>query len=144
MDRVTADHMGMLATVINALALQDALEKQGVATRVQSAIKNLTPIHPEAKIEVTGGINRPPLETSATLKLYEKCELVAKNLGMAPLGSASVGGASDGNFAGQFTQVLDGLGAVGDGAHANHEHILASTLEPRSKLLTLLVNEILK
>ncbi len=111
--------------------------------RVQGAIKNLTPIHPEAKIEVTGGINRPPLETASTLKLYEKCELVAKNLGMAPLGSASVGGASDGNFAGIHTQVLDGLGAVGEGAHATHEHVFASHLEPRSKLLAALIKEIL-
>ena len=71
--------------------------------RVQSAIKNLTPIHPDAKIEVVGGINRPPLETTSTQSLYEKCEAVAKRLGMAPLGSASVGGASDGNFAGIHT-----------------------------------------
>ena len=111
--------------------------------RVQDSIKNLTPIHPEAKIEVTGGINRPPLETASTQKLYEKCELVAKNLGMTPLGSASVGGASDGNFAGIHTQVLDGLGAVGEGAHATHEHIFASHLEPRSQLLASLVEEIL-
>lgn len=111
--------------------------------RVQSAIKNLTPIHPDAKIEVVGGINRPPLETTSTQALYEKCEAVAKKLGMAPLGSASVGGASDGNFAGIHTQVLDGLGAVGEGAHATHEHILASHLEPRAKLLAALVKEIL-
>ena len=111
--------------------------------RVQEAIKNLKAIHPEARIEVTGGINRPPLETSATQSLYEKCETVAKQLGMAPLGSASVGGASDGNFAGIHTQVLDGLGAVGEGAHATHEHILASHLEPRSNLLAALVKEIL-
>jgi glutamate carboxypeptidase len=111
--------------------------------RVQEAIKNLKAIHPEARIEVTGGINRPPLETSATQSLYEKCETVAKQLGMAPLGSASVGGASDGNFAGIHTQVLDGLGAVGEGAHATHEHILASHLEPRSDLLAALVKEIL-
>ncbi|MBU3692687.1 MAG: M20 family metallopeptidase [Candidatus Nanopelagicaceae bacterium] len=111
--------------------------------RVQEAIKTLKPIHPEAKIEVTGGINRPPLETSATTALYEKCEAVAKQLGQAPLGSASVGGASDGNFAGIHTQVLDGLGAVGNGAHATHEHILASYLEPRSALLAALAKEIL-
>ena len=111
--------------------------------RVQEAIKNLKATHPEARIEVTGGINRPPLETSATQSLYEKCETVAKQLGMAPLGSASVGGASDGNFAGIHTQVLDGLGAVGEGAHATHEHILASHLEPRSNLLAALVKEIL-
>jgi glutamate carboxypeptidase len=111
--------------------------------RVEGAIHSLTTIHPEAKLEVTGGINRPPLETSATQALYEKCEAVAKKLGMAPLGSASVGGASDGNFAGIHTQVLDGLGAVGEGAHATHEHILASHLEPRSKLLAALVKELL-
>ena len=112
--------------------------------RIDSAIRSITPIHPDARIEIAGGINRPPLETSATLPLYQLAEKLAKDAGISSLGSASVGGASDGNFAGQFTQVLDGLGAVGDGAHANHEHILASTLEPRSKLLTLLVNEILK
>mgnify|MGYP003703796823 FL=1 len=112
--------------------------------RIDSAIRSITPIHPDARIEIAGGINRPPLETSATLPLYQLAEKLAKDAGISSLGSASVGGASDGNFAGQFTQVLDGLGAVGDGAHANHEHILASTLQPRSKLLTLLVNEILK
>jgi glutamate carboxypeptidase len=111
--------------------------------RVESAIHSLSTIHPEAKLEVSGGINRPPLETSATQALYEKCEAVAKKLGIPPLGSASVGGASDGNFAGIHTQVLDGLGAVGEGAHATHEHILASHLEPRSKLLAALVKEIL-
>ncbi len=112
--------------------------------RVQEAINNLKPIHPEAKIEVSGGINRPPLETSATQSLYELAEKVAKDLGQPPLGSASVGGASDGNFAGMHTQVLDGLGAVGNGAHATHEHVLASYLEPRSELLAALVKEILK
>jgi glutamate carboxypeptidase len=111
--------------------------------RVQEAINNLKPIHPEAKIEVTGGINRPPLETTSTQALYEKCEAVAKQLGQPPLGSASVGGASDGNFAGIHTQVLDGLGAVGNGAHATHEHILASYLEPRAALLAALTKEIL-
>ena len=112
--------------------------------RVQEAINNLKPIHPEAKIEISGGINRPPLETSATQSLYELVEKVAKDLGQPPLGSASVGGASDGNFAGIHTQVLDGLGAVGNGAHATHEHVLASYLEPRSELLAALVKEILK
>jgi len=112
--------------------------------RVQEAINNLKPIHPEAKIEISGGINRPPLETSATQSLYELAEKVAKDLGQPPLGSASVGGASDGNFAGMHTQVLDGLGAVGNGAHAAHEHVLASYLEPRSELLAALVKEIIK
>ena len=112
--------------------------------RVQEAINKLKPIHPEAKIEISGGINRPPLETTATQSLYELAEKVAKDLGQPPLGAASVGGASDGNFAGMHTQVLDGLGAVGNGAHATHEHVLASYLEPRSELLAALVKEIIK
>jgi len=71
-----------------------------------------------------GGINRPPLEPTSTMKLYEKLEKVVAEIGMKPIGHASVGGASDGNFAAAAgAQVLDGLGAVGDGAHAPHEHI---------------------
>ncbi len=142
----TVMNSGTTTNTVPALASLDVdcrSFKLSEMQRVQEAIKNLKAIHPEARIEVTGGINRPPLETSATQSLYEKCETVAKQLGMAPLGSASVGGASDGNFAGIHTQVLDGLGAVGEGAHATHEHILASHLEPRSNLLTALVKEIL-
>jgi len=111
--------------------------------RVKNAIYSLKPQHSEARINVTGGINRPPLERTATAALYEKAKVVAKRLGIENLGSAVVGGASDGNFAGIHTQVLDGLGAVGDGAHATHEHILASHLIPRTRLLHELVKEIL-
>ena len=142
----TVMNSGTTTNTVPALASLDVdcrSFKLSEMQRVQEAIKNLKATHPEARIEVTGGINRPPLETSATQSLYEKCETVAKQLGMAPLGSASVGGASDGNFAGIHTQVLDGLGAVGEGAHATHEHILASHLEPRSNLLAALVKEIL-
>ena len=111
--------------------------------RVQSAIHNLKPQNPEARIEITGGINRPPLELEATKELFAKCEVIAHRLNISPFGSASVGGASDGNFAGIHTKVLDGLGAVGGGAHAAHEHILASHLAPRSELLHELIKEIL-
>jgi glutamate carboxypeptidase len=111
--------------------------------RVKSAIYALTPTNPEARIEVSGGINRPPLEKSATENLYLKLESVAAKLGMGEIGSAVVGGASDGNFAGIYTQVLDGLGAVGSGAHALTENISVKDLEPRAKLLVELVKEIL-
>ena len=111
--------------------------------RVQSAIHNLKPQNAEARIEITGGINRPPLELEATKELFAKCEVTAHRLNISPFGSASVGGASDGNFAGIHTKVLDGLGAVGGGAHAAHEHILASHLAPRSELLHELIKEIL-
>ena len=111
--------------------------------RVKSAIYSLTTTNPEAHIEVSGGINRPPLEKSATQALYLKLESVAKKLEMGEVGSAIVGGASDGNFAGIHTQVLDGLGAVGSGAHALTENISIKDLEPRTKLLVAFVKEIL-
>ena len=69
--------------------------------------------------------------------------IFAPKLGMARIGSAVVGGASDGNFAGIHTQVLDGLGAVGSGAHALTENISISHLEPRARLVVELVKEIL-
>jgi glutamate carboxypeptidase len=111
--------------------------------RVKSAIYSLTTTNPEARIEVSGGINRPPLEKSATEALYLKLENVAKKQGMGEIGSAIVGGASDGNFAGIHTEVLDGLGAVGSGAHALTENISIKDLEPRTKLLVAFVKEIL-
>jgi len=111
--------------------------------RVEEAIRDLKPENKDARIEITGGINRPPMETSASSELYELAEKVAVKLAMAPLGSAIVGGASDGNFAAIHTKVLDGLGAVGGGAHARNEHIFISHLEPRSNLIAALVREIL-
>ncbi|MEY4282612.1 MAG: hypothetical protein RL467_168 [Actinomycetota bacterium] len=112
--------------------------------RVDAAVRNLSAVNPAARYEITGGFNRPPLETTSTMALYERAERVAKALGMPPLGHASVGGASDGNFAAAAgAQVLDGLGAVGDGAHAAHEWVDITTLENRSALLHALIKDIL-
>ncbi|MEI7659357.1 MAG: M20/M25/M40 family metallo-hydrolase [Actinomycetes bacterium] len=112
--------------------------------RVDAAIRNLEAVNPGARYEITGGFNRPPLETSSTMALYERAKKVAKELGMPPLGHASVGGASDGNFAAAAgAQVLDGLGAIGDGAHAAHEWVDVSTLEDRSRLLHALIKDLL-
>ena len=112
--------------------------------RVDAALRNLSAVNPAARYEITGGFNRPPLETTSTMALYERAERVAKALGMPPLGHASVGGASDGNFAAAAgAQVLDGLGAVGDGAHAAHEWVDITTLENRSALLHALIRDIL-
>ena len=112
--------------------------------RVDAAVRNLSAVNPAARYEITGGFNRPPLETTSTMALYELAERVAKALGMPPLGHASVGGASDGNFAAAAgAQVLDGLGAVGDGAHAAHEWVDITTLENRSALLHALIKDIL-
>ncbi|CAB4822691.1 MAG: M20/M25/M40 family metallo-hydrolase [Actinobacteria bacterium] len=112
--------------------------------RVDAALRNLSAVNSSARYEITGGFNRPPLETTSTMALYERAERVAKALGMPPLGHASVGGASDGNFAAAAgAQVLDGLGAVGDGAHAAHEWVDITTLENRSALLHALIRDIL-
>ena len=113
--------------------------------RVDSAIRGLKAENPKARIEVIGGINRPPLQEQSTADLYQRVEKVAATLGMQPLGSAKVGGASDGNFAAAAgAPVLDGLGAVGGGAHAPNEWLSAKTLEPRTELLHALIVDLLK
>jgi glutamate carboxypeptidase len=112
--------------------------------RIHAAITGIAAVNPRARIEVTGGINRPPLQPASTAALYERIEKVAASIGMAPLGSAQVGGASDGNFAAAAgAQVLDGLGAVGQGAHAPHEWVSAASLEPRTALLHALIKDLL-
>jgi len=112
--------------------------------RVDAAIRALVPLHPEALIEVTGGLNRPPLETTSTMELYERAEKVAARIGMPPLGHASVGGASDGNFAAAAgAKVLDGLGAVGSGAHATTEWVSIKALEERSAFLHEFIKDLL-
>jgi glutamate carboxypeptidase len=112
--------------------------------RVDNAIKSLLPTLSGARIEVAGGLHRPPLQPSSTADLYEIAEKVAKEIGMPPLGSAEVGGASDGNFAAAAgARVLDGLGAVGGGAHAANEWVSLSSIEPRSDFLHAFIKELL-
>ena len=111
--------------------------------RVDSAIRSLTPTNPAATLTITGGLNRPPLEKSSTTELYQKAEKVARELGFE-LGSASVGGASDGNFAAAVgAKVLDGLGAVGAGAHAKNEWASISSLSTQSNFLHHFIKELL-
>ncbi len=144
----TVMHSGTTTNTVPALATLDIDIRSFAAAeliRVDNAIRKLSAAHPEAKLEVTGGINRPPLETSATAELYKILEKVAKEIGMEPVGQASVGGASDGNFAAAAgARVLDGLGAVGDGAHAPHEQILLSSIPSRVKLLTAFIKELIR
>jgi glutamate carboxypeptidase len=85
---------------------------------------------------VTGGINRPPMERNAgTVKLYKQARTLAGELGFG-LDEAATGGASDGNFTSALgIPTLDGMGAVGEGAHARHESILIEHLAPRTALL---------
>jgi len=93
-------------------------------------------------LTVTGGINRPPMERSrGTVRLYKKARALALDLGFT-LDEATTGGASDGNFTAALgVPTLDGLGAVGEGAHARHESILVEHLAPRTALLAALLAE---
>jgi glutamate carboxypeptidase len=113
--------------------------------RIDAAVRALKPTISGAALEITGSINRPPLQPASTQELYLIAEKVAADTGIPPLGSAIVGGASDGNFAAAAgARVLDGLGAVGGGAHASHEWVSLKTLQPRSDFLNALLKELIK
>ena len=112
--------------------------------RVDHAMHALRPTLDDARIEVLGGPNRPPLQATASAKLFSRVSRLAEDLGLERPRSAAVGGASDGNFtAGIGTPTLDGLGAVGGGAHADDEHVVIDQLAPRTTLLSALVADVL-
>lgn len=112
--------------------------------RVDRALRELQPCLPGASIRVEGGINRPPLDRASSAGLYALAQRVAERLGMPPLAGAAVGGGSDGNFtAGVGVPTLDGLGAEGDGAHAEGEYALVGGIARRAALLAGVVAEIL-
>ena len=90
-----------------------------------------------------GGPNRPPLEAAASAELFARAQAIAAREGLPALESVAVGGGSDGNFtAGIGVPTLDGLGAVGGGAHADDEHVLVAELVPRTRLVAALVAEL--
>ncbi len=104
--------------------------------RITRRFAALRPANPRCTLTVTGGINRPPMERSrGTVQLFRKAQLLACELGFA-LDEASSGGGSDGNFTAALgIPTLDGMGAVGEGAHAAHESVLVEHLAPRTALL---------
>jgi glutamate carboxypeptidase len=108
--------------------------------RIERKFARLKPADRRCSISVTGGINRPPMERSrGTVALYRQARALAEDLGFT-LEEASTGGASDGNFTAALgVPTLDGLGAVGEGAHAAHESILLEHLAPRTALLAALL-----
>ncbi len=110
------------------------------ADRVTQEILALKPSLPGASVEITGGMNRLPMEkTPATARLLERARRVAGPLGIE-LTEAHVGGGSDAQFASAMgVAVLDGLGGVGEGPHAVHEHIIAAELPKRVGLLASLL-----
>ncbi|MEU7459611.1 M20/M25/M40 family metallo-hydrolase, partial [Streptosporangium roseum] len=112
--------------------------------RVDEMVRALAPRTPGTRLEVSGGPNRPPLEQASSARLFELACRIAKDLGMEPPRGVAVGGASDGNFtAGIGCPTLDGLGAVGGGAHAAHEHVVVEEMPGRTRLLTGLIASVL-
>jgi glutamate carboxypeptidase len=112
-------------------------------TEVQDAFRRLTPVNPRTTIETRGWFDRPPLERSeATGRLYDQARRIAAGFGRS-LGEGSTGGGSDGNFTAALgIPTLDGLGAVGEGAHAPHEHVVIGDLPWRAALVAGLIGEL--
>lgn len=106
-------------------------------------LRSRKPFNRKCKLEISGGINRPPLErTPGVAALYKKASEIAKELGWK-LEEAAVGGGSDGNFTAALgVPTLDGLGGVGEGAHATHESVLISELARRTALLANLIEAV--
>lgn len=112
--------------------------------RVDTEIRALAPVLAGSRLTIEGGINRPPLDQSRSEGLMSLAVSVAARIGLPPIAGVSVGGASDGNFtAGIGVPTLDGLGADGDGAHAEGEYALVDAMPERAALLAGLVVELL-
>ncbi|MFZ9017121.1 MAG: M20/M25/M40 family metallo-hydrolase, partial [Ilumatobacteraceae bacterium] len=100
----------------------------------------LVPVDPAARIEVLGSIGRPPMPESASASLFPLAETVAPGIA-----GVAVGGASDGNFTAALgVPTLDGLGAVGGGAHADHEFVVVDTMPSRVDLLAGILDQLLR
>lgn len=108
--------------------------------RVDALFHGLAVDDPACSLTVTGGINRPPMERGeGTVRLFEQARSLAASMGME-LKQAATGGGSDGNFtAGIGIPTLDGMGVVGEGAHAAHESLLLDELLPRTVLLAAMI-----
>ena len=105
--------------------------------------RSLKPIDKRCTIQLEGGLNRPPMERSAAIRqLFATAQPLASKIGI-DLRESSTGGGSDGNFTAAIgIPTLDGLGGVGEGAHASHESILVNRIADRTALLALLVSEL--
>jgi glutamate carboxypeptidase len=103
--------------------------------KIEHNLQRLRPILRGAKLEVHGGFSRPPLERKQSAALYERAKALGKRMGLS-IGEGTAGGGSDGNLTAALgIPTLDGMGAVGDGAHSPDEHIFAKSLPERAALL---------
>jgi glutamate carboxypeptidase len=139
-------HGGTRSNVVAAEAWAEVdirVARMADTSELEQKFVALRPLNPQCRLEVTGGLNRPPMErTPGTVHLLRIAQGLAKELGM-DLGESSTGGGSDGNFTSALgIPTLDGLGAVGEGAHAAHESILLDELPKRTAILAGLIENI--
>lgn len=130
---------GSKTNVIPAEAFAEVdvrIAKIGDGPRIQRKFTALKPSDKRCSFTITGGINRPPMErTRGTVRLFKQARSIGAEFGFS-LDEAATGGASDGNFTSALgIPTLDGLGAVGEGAHAPHESVLLEHIAPRTALL---------
>jgi len=134
---------GTQSNVVAAEAWADVdvrIVKARDAARVEKLLRGLKCEDKACKLTVTGGMNRPPMERSAgTAALFRRARKIAAEMGFE-LQEAATGGGSDGNFTAALgVPTLDGMGAVGDGAHAAHEHVVRRSLVERAALLAVMI-----
>jgi glutamate carboxypeptidase len=136
----TADNVVPAEAVIRVDVRVRELEE---AARIEAAMAQLTPVDPGARLDVHGGVNRPPMPEAATAELFALVQNVAADAGLPIPSGTVVGGGSDGNFTAALgIPTLDGLGVVGGGAHSDDEHVLVDTLVDRVRLIAALVDRI--
>lgn len=112
---------------------------------IDTLLRGLTPRTPGARLEIQDIGGRPPMEPGASAELFALASRIARELGQGPLRGIAVGGVSDGNCtAAVGCPTLDGLGAVGAGAHADDEYVEVASMIPRSRLLAELVTRTLR
>jgi glutamate carboxypeptidase len=133
---------GLGANVIapeSSAAVDVRVPTHEAARRIEEAIRGLKPVTPGVRVEVEGAFGRPPMERTAEGRaLWAVARDLGRELGL-DLEEGAAGGGSDGNTTSQFTATLDGLGPVGDGAHAHHEFLFVDSLIERTALLAMLV-----
>jgi glutamate carboxypeptidase len=137
-------HGGTRSNVVAAEAWAEIdvrISRLGDFAKIDRRMHNLRAHDGRCVIKVEGGLNRPPMERArATVALYRRAATLASALGFR-LKEASVGGGSDGNFTSALgIPTLDGMGAVGEGAHAPNESVILSELAPRTALLAAMLS----
>ncbi len=130
---------GTRSNVIAASAWAEVdvrIAKAADAAKLDRLFRSIRCEDPKCSLKISGGLNRPPMERKpGTVRLYRQARRLAAELGFE-LAEAATGGGSDGNFTAALgVPTLDGLGAVGEGAHAAHEHIVTEHIVPRTALL---------